>query len=107
MLHHSFFDAADRDSEKGTPYSVLCTPYSTSVYLEKVYTRVKKAKISLEVSSNLIFPKTVSSIFRINSLNSYLRFVCNYLAKFYPLYSFFLKIQDNGVRSTEYIFYQV
>ena len=102
MLHNSIFDVGTCGLEKRTPYSVLRTPYSACENIKIVYMPEKKSKIRFEVPSNLIFSKTVSSLFAFLSLNNYLKKMETKTPKFYPVYSFFSRMWKNGVRSTEY-----
>lgn len=102
MLHPSFFESIMWSFKNvlRTPYS--STPYSAYDFCRKVYTPSKNVKIRFIVPINLIFSKTVSSLFELNIINTYSKFWKTETANFTPSYLFFLKFWENGVRSTEY-----
>lgn len=71
MLQSPIFDGLHSTFEKCV-LCVVCRVSCVTIHtLEKRYMQVKKIKISLEVPSNLIFSKTVSSLFALKSINNY------------------------------------
>lgn len=111
MLSTSFFTSDGGVGTKRTPYSVRCTPYASLENPRKIYVKVKNLKIRLIVPINLIFSKTVSSLFALKNINNYLRIRQTETGKFDPWCLFFSGIlgeesTEYGVRSTEYAIFR-
>ena len=101
MLHYPFFDAECSVLKKCMSYVVCRMSYVTSDTLEKTYMPGKKIKNSFEVPSNLIFSKTVSSLFAVLDINNYRKKQRTESRVFGGCCHFFSK-NDKSIRHTTY-----
>ena len=107
MLHPSIFDSQHM-LFRNRVLCVVCSVYYTlSHNCRKVYTPIKKIKISSEVPSYLIFSKTVSSLFDFKNINSYLKWRGVKFCVFYPVFHFFSKNGKNTLHTTHYTLHTI
>lgn len=107
MLNPTLFDAV-RGTLRNRVSCVVCSVYYTRyANHEKVYTLLQKTKNSLEVPSNLIFTKTVSSLFVFKNINNYLRKKEVDFAVLRPLLSFFSGSGRNTLHTTHYTLHTI
>lgn len=102
MLHYPFFDVV-RGTLRNRVSCVVCSVYYTLPQNhEKVYTPDKKIKNSFEVPSNLIFSKTVSSLFAVLDINNYRRKQRTESRVFGGGFHFFSENGKNTLHTTHY-----
>lgn len=101
MLNPTLFDAVRGTLRICMSYVVCHMSYVSYEIPDKVYMTVKKTKNNLEVPSNLIFTKTVSSLFVFKNINNYLRKLALKKSFFDCFFSFSLE-NVRSIRHTTY-----